>query len=120
MHTSIFLRSYKCNDSCHRAFPQRAFLLGNTKAILFEFYVTSKNKTVYHIFALSTPGQRYREVFRQHKPIEIFPVPPQDYDPKYSEVLFAGIDRNGAYHIVFWVAGKGYMYQTEVFEFTLD
>ena len=103
----------------NKRFPQRAFQLGDTGGLLFELYVTDKNKTVYHIFALSTPEQRYREVFRQHKPIEHFPVPPQGYDPIYSEVLFAGTDRNGVYHVVFLVAGKGLAYWTEVFSFTI-
>lgn len=103
----------------NKRFPQRAFQLGDTEGQLLEFYITDKNQTVYHIFALSSPELRYREVFRQEKPIEGFTVPPEDYDPTYSEVLFAGEDRNGEYHIVFLVAGKGFTYWTELFRFTV-
>ncbi len=110
---------YSQYEIINKKFPRRAFQLGDTKGLLLEFYVTDKNKTVYHIFALSTPEQRYREVYRQQKPIEHFPVPPEGYDPTYSEVLFAGTDRNGAYHVVFLVAGKGLAYSTEVFSFTI-
>ncbi len=107
------------SESVNKSFPQRSFQLGDTESLLLEFYVTDINNTVYHIFALSTPEQPYREVYRQQKPIEHFPEPPQGYDPTYSEVLFAGTDRNGAYHIVFLVAGKGLAYWTELFRFTV-
>lgn len=110
---------YSQYEFINKKFPNRAFQLGDTEGLLLEFYVTDKNKTVYHIFALSTPEQRYREVFRQEKPIEGFTVPPEGYDPTYSEVLFAGLDRNGEYHIVFLVAGKGLTYRTELFRFTV-
>ncbi len=110
---------YSQYEFINKKFPNRAFQLGDTEGLLLEFYVTDKNKTVYHIFALSTPEQRYREVFRQEKPIEGFTVPPEGYDPTYSEVLFAGLDRNGEYHIVFLVAGKGLTYRTELFRFVV-
>ncbi len=110
---------YSQYEFINKKFPNRAFQLGDTEGLLLEFYVTDKNQTVYHIFALSSPEQRYREVFRQHKPIEHFPVPPEGYDPTYSEVLFAGLDRNGEYHVVFLVAGKGLTYRTELFRFAV-
>ena len=98
-------------------FPTRAFLLGETGQQLLEFYLTDKTETVYHVFAVYAPEQGYREVYRQHKPIERFDVLPQGYDPTYSEVLFAGVDRNGDCHVVFLVAGKGLSYWTELFRF---
>lgn len=110
---------YSQYEFINKRSPQRAFQLGDTEGQLLEFYVTDKNQTVYHIFALSTPEQKYREVYRQQKPIEHFPVPPEGYDPTYSEVLFAGLDRNGEYHIVFLVAGKGLTCWTELFRFTV-
>ncbi len=100
-------------------FPQYAFRLSDTDIYLLEFYTTMDDQT-FHVFAVSTPENSYKEVFRHGKPIERFDVEPQGYDPMFSKVEYVGLNRNNEYCVLFQVAGKGLAYFVDFFKFQVS
>ncbi|MFA9380231.1 MAG: hypothetical protein ACERKO_04135 [Acetanaerobacterium sp.] len=94
------------NEKLNPMLPMQALKLADTEILLSDFYLIDDQEISYHVFALSTPENHYREVLREHHP---------DVNP-LSEVLFVGKDRNQEYSVLFKASDSG-GYHISFFQF---
>lgn len=74
--------------------PMHAVKFKNTEVTLFDFFYTDEDKSVYHVFAVSTPQAPYKEVDAVG-----YALDHPDVEP-VADYLFAGKNRKGEYLVL--------------------
>ncbi|SDO07832.1 hypothetical protein [Acetanaerobacterium elongatum] len=95
----VIPKEYK--DKLTPELPMHAIKLKDTEVTLFDFFYTKESKSIYHVFAVSTPQVPYKEVYVVKYAINHLEVEP------IADYLFAGKNRNGEYLVLCRTIGKG-------------